>query len=358
MKSTKRFPLFYCIYFLCIALFLTALYVSLGVVREYLADYESAQPQYEAQRVFDKYYSAGSYTGLLEICDANYSEFEKADAVISYLNDYTKDKEITYNSISSGLDSDIKYIVKADGVKFSSFTLTTSDITTPKGVPLYTLKEAELYTTGNESVRITAPKGYTVLLNGVPVSDVYRTGNMQPHMSCEHMPEGTEGIVYVEYQVNSLYFPEESVQVLSPNGTIAPLNTTEDGSYKADIVYSTSLKSEYEEYVVAAAKALAAYMQNDGRFAAIASYLDPSSNLYTNVKSSETYFVIDHSSYTFEDVVTSEYYAYDDTTFSCRVSLTHVLKRYGSKDYRDYLDMTFYLRKIGDTYLIYDRFNH
>ena len=57
MSKIKRgFPVFYCIYFLCIALFLAGLYMALGVVREYLADYESAQPQYEAERVFAAYY--------------------------------------------------------------------------------------------------------------------------------------------------------------------------------------------------------------------------------------------------------------------------------------------------------------
>jgi len=80
--------------------------------------------------------------------------------------------------------------------------------------------------------------------------------------------------------------------------------------------------------------------------------------LYVNLRTSETYFVIDHSSYAFEDVKTSEFYAYDENTFSCRVSFTHVLKRYGSKDYRDYIDMTLYLHRIGDTYRIYDRYNH
>ena len=65
MKQRKHFPIFYTIYFLCIALFLLGLYTALGIVREHLADFESAQPQYEAERVFDAYYASGDYTALL-----------------------------------------------------------------------------------------------------------------------------------------------------------------------------------------------------------------------------------------------------------------------------------------------------
>jgi len=358
MKQRKHFPVFYTIYFLCIALFLVGLYAGLGVVREYLADYESAQPQYVAEKVFGEFYSDGDYSALMDACSPQTTEFENQEAVLRYLREFTAGKEITYNSITTGLDSTRKYIVKADGVKFSAFTLTTVTETTPKGVPLYELESVELYTAGQQSARIVAPNGYTVFLNGSVLNDSYKTDYIEKHESCDRMPEGTEGIVFVGYEVDKLYYPPESVQVINREGISVPVTQKEDGTYYAEYVYSESLKQQYSEYVISAAKALAAYMQNDGRFSAIGAYLDPDSDLYTNVKSSETYFVINHSSYSFEDVKTSEFYAYDDNTFSCRVSFTHVLKRSGSKDYRDYLDMTFYLRKVDGTYLIYDRFNH
>ena len=357
-KQRRHFPVFYCIYFLFIGLFLVGLYLGLGVVREYLADYEDAQPQYKAEAVFRELYNDRDYSKIIEICAPQTTEFENTDAVARYLVEFTAGKEITYNSITTGLESTLKYIVKADGVKFSAFTLTKGTKTTPKGVPLYELDKVELYTAGQQSVAVIAPSGYTVLLDGTALSDTYRTDYRSEHNSCAHMPDGTEGIVYIGYEVTGLYYPPDSVQVINREGINVPVVQKEDGSYFADFMYSDTLKAEHSEYIISAAKALAAYMQNDGRFAAIGAYLDPSSDLYTNVKSSETYFVIDHTSYTFEDVKTSEFYAYDENTFSCRVSFTHVLKRTGSKDYRDYLDMTFYLRKVDGNYLIYDRFNH
>ena len=357
-KAKRGFPVFYCIYFLCIALFLAGLYMALGVVREYLADYESAQPQYEAERVFETYYSTGDYEKLVHVCEADVTAFEDQAVVAAYLREFTAGKEITYNSITTGLASSIKYIVKADGVKFSAFTLVQGEETTPKGVPMYTLGNMEIYTSGQHSFSITAPKGYTVRMDGHVLDASYRTEKEEKHDSCHHMPEGIEGIIYVEYRVDGLYYSPKSVEVINRDGISVPVVQDDMGNYSADFIYSDSLQAEHSEYVIAAAQALAAYMQNDGKFSAIGAYLDPASDLYTNVRSSETYFVISHSSYSFEDVKTSEFYAYDDNTFSCRVSFTHVLKRYGSKDYKDYLDMTFYLRKVDGKYLIYDRYNH
>ena len=86
--------------------------------------------------------------------------------------------------------------------------------------------------------------------------------------------------------------------------------------------------------------------------------MDPESDLYDNLQTSQTYFVIDHDSYAFEDVVLSEFFAYDENTFSCRVAFTHVLKRTYSEDYRDYIDITYFFRRVGDAFLVYDRYNH
>ena len=99
-------------------------------------------------------------------------------------------------------------------------------------------------------------------------------------------------------------------------------------------------------------------MQSDGRFSAFSQYFDPDSTLYTQIKNAEIYFVWPHDGYSIEDVNVRDFYAYDDNTFSCRVSLTHVLHKKGSEDYRDYIDMTFYLRNVNGSYLIYDRENH
>jgi hypothetical protein len=98
-------------------------------------------------------------------------------------------------------------------------------------------------------------------------------------------------------------------------------------------------------------------MGNDEKWANVKEYFDPSSKLYNSIRTSETSFVIDHSGYRFENESASEFYAYDENTFSCRVSFTQVLTKKGKPDYKDNIDMTVYLRKVGDKFLIYDRYD-
>lgn len=358
MNGKKRLPVFYIIYFSLIAIFLIALFIGLRVVRTYLADYETALPQYEAERIFETYYAAGDYSALLEQTEVSISSLETKEDLLAWLRTCTAGKTITYSSITTGLDGTIKYIVKADDVKFSAFTLRESGKTSEKGFTLYEADTFTLYCAGNESVTVTAPAGYSVYVNDVLLDDTYRTGTETRDSSWNYMPDGVNGITFVEYYADGLYLSPQSVRVLSADGQECPITAGENNTYTAAIVFSEQLQTEYADYVVSAAQAISAYMQNDGSFSKAAAYIDPESDLYINLRTSLTYFVRSHSSYSFEDVQTSEFYAYDENTFSCRVSFTHVLKRYGSQDYKDYIDTTFFLRRIGDTFLIYDRYNH
>jgi len=358
MKKKFRLPLFYVFYFTFIILFVIALLFALKTVTVYLSDYESSLPEYEAQRVFETYYASGDYSKLVSQSEHSITTFETEKSLERYLEAFTKDKTVTYSSITTGLDDSLRYIVKADDVKFSSFTLVKSGSKTEKGFDLYELGSLEVYSMGPESIAVAAPRGYSVYVNETAVDGTWLTGEIDEDISCKYMPEGVDGIATLHYRIDGLYEMPESVRVCAPDGRECDVRNEIPGVYHADFLYDDSLLEPYTEYVTDAAQAIAAYMQFDGKFSEAAKYIDPDSDFYVNLRTSETYFVISHSSYSFEDVKVSEFYRYDENTFSCRISFTHVLKRTGSKDYRDYIDMTLFLRRVNDQFLIYDRYNH
>ncbi len=358
MRQRKRLPIFYAVYFICIALAVIAIHVAIGVVETYLSDYESARPQYEAVRVFDEYYASGDFSKLVDKCDVPLTAYETKDALCQYLSAFTRGKNVSFSAITTGLDTSLRYIVKADDIKFSSFTLNESARKSEKGFTLYEVTDFELYCAPTESVSVTVPRGYTVFVNDIPLDESMLTETVIKDKTCDFMPDGVEGIVFVEYKADGLYLRPNSVTVKAPDGRDCVVNTMPNGTYRADILYSDVLASEHSAYVIEAAKAISMYMQNDAMFRTPSVYLDPKSELYSNLRTSETYFVIKHNSYDFEDVRTSEFYQYDENTFSCRISFTHVLKRTGAEDYRDYIDITYFLRRVDDKFLIYDRYNH
>lgn len=364
MRKKHRFPIFYTLLILFITAAVIAIECAMNILNDYLADYESAQPKYVAEDIFNRYYKSMDFDALVTLSGIEIPEFESKESLVRYLHSLYDGKEVTYHS---GIAEDkkdetdvktLRYKVEFDNSAVAEFSIRTGNKKSKNGFDIFEPYQFRFKVTAEKSVRITAPSNYTVYVNGKKVDKKYIIESDIQTESCKHMPEGVSGITYCTYQVGDLFFDPE-VKVLNPEGKESTLTYNEEkNTYTSEIVYSDSLKEQYEEYVLTAIKKYAAYMSNDERFANIKGYFDPSSNLYNNIRTSETSFVIDHSGYYFTDESAREFYAYDENTFSCRVSLTQVLTKKGKPDFRDKIDMTIYLRKVGDSFLIYDRYDH
>lgn len=364
MRRKNRLPKFYIFLILFIAVFVVAVELAMRYLSDYLADYESAQPKYVAEEIFNRYYKSMDFDALITLSGIEIPEFESKESLVQYLHSLYDGCEVTYHSgISDDKkdETDVKiqrYEVQFGESAVAGFSIKTGAKKTKNGFDVYEPYQFTLRIAPEKSVRVTAPSNYTVYINGKKVEPQYIIESDIQTESCKHMPEGVSGITYCTYQVDDLYF-DPAVKVLNPEGKESALSYNEEKkTYTADIVYSDSLKEQYEETVLTAMKKYAAYMSNDERFSNIKAYFDPASTLYDNIRTSETYFVIDHSGYHFIDVSASEFYAYDENTFSCRVSFTQVLTKKGKPDYKDSIDKTIYLRKVGDKFLIYDWYDH
>ena len=355
-----RFPYFYAVLLIIVLTALTVLFMALNLLRDWLADYESAQSKYIAQEVFEEYYSPLDLPKLLERTEYTLSPAEDADDLAAYLSALIGNSEITYRKVSTGLDENTeKYVVEADGKKFSEFYLTVSEDKSKYGTPLYALSETKIFFNAHNSVTVTAPADSAVYINGYKLPGTLITGAPELTDSCAHMPEGVRGLMYVTYTLDGL-LNEPEIRVVSREGeSLTPQKDGTTGAYRAEAVYSDTLKAEYSDFIMDFAKTYSVYMQGKGSFKAVSAYLEANTELYEQTRTAEVYFVMPYTSYSFEDMTVGEFYAYDENTFSCRISYVHLLHKEGSKDFRDYIDMTLYLRRTdGGKYLIYDRENN
>lgn len=363
MAIKKKFPVFWTVFIICWIVALAALFISLTALRSYLAEYESVQPKYVAETVFDEYFEDYNFTAILNFSESTRNKFETIESLAAYLAKLTDGKTLSYHEISSGMDKDTaKYIVKyeEDGkeIKIASFTLKKSGEKSKKGFGIYSLSGFELFYPANESVKIKVPSGFTPIINGIKIDESYMTESEIPSESCDHMPDGVRGIYYNIYTVDGLV-SEPNVKVLTNVGTEERAAYSEDdGLYIASPVYDEALAAEFSERVITAAEVYSTYMQNDCAFAKLTPYFEKGTELYKAIRTTATTWVISHDSYEFENAEASEFYRYDENTFSCRVKLTHVLKRKNLEDFRDYVDLTLYLRNIDGTYMVYDRTNN
>ncbi|MDR1892977.1 MAG: hypothetical protein LBQ48_08230 [Oscillospiraceae bacterium] len=353
-----KIPRFLKIYFVCILAAVVALTIGVSIINGILADYEAVQPKYLAEEIYNDFFAARNFTGLLETADCAISRFESKEKVADYLSNLSEGKSLTYTSVSSGIEGDVKYTVQADDMKLTTFTLAKSDQKSKKGFRRYQLKAIEIHGDFNGKVSVKAPSDTTVFLNGIELPDEYLIQQNIPEDSGRYLPEGVSGIPYKRYAVEGL-LAVPLVTAADKNGkeTLVTYSETEK-LYIAALRSDDALQEKYGAFVLAAIEKYAAYTVNDAGISSLYSYFDTKSTLFKRLERSEAPKVASsHNGYSFKDEKTGDFYAYTDDIFSCSVSFTHILMRGGTENYRDHTDVTVFLRNVDGRFVIYE-FHH
>ncbi len=353
--KTKRFPVFYICLLVCIIAVVVLTELGKSQLKDVLQEYEDSQPKYVAENFLESNFNSSVGKACAQLFASQISAYESAESITAYFDDVTEGQQFGLQSVSNGIGDDLQYVIKCDNKKFVTFSVVKSGEKTEHGFDLYRLSDALLNEKLLNTYSIEIPVGYSLTVNGIAAEARDCLSDRIETESQMFMPEGVDGIVYTTYTFTKLC-GTPVFTVTAPNGKACEIVQKEDGVYRANIVYDDTLAAEYAEYVIEATKAYACYLQKDAAFSKVGKYMDPTSQLYANIKSSPNWMVIDHTGYAFEDVVASEFYAYSRDVFSCRVTLTHILKYPRLEDYRDALDITWYLRKVDGQYLIYNSF--
>lgn len=350
--TKKRIPVFYIVYFALVFLALIGIVAGMIWLNGILEEYEGSRPEYVAEKVFEKYYKSGDFS---ELAKASYDDdsFESIDSVADFLKNQYGNAELTYTSVSSGDTDVMKYIIKSGDYKISSFTLKKSGETTDRGFDLYTEDSFEVYYVADKSVTILAPDFSEVYVNGKLLDDTFAKDKGVIREPADKVPEGIDPVMYNRYTVEGLINDPE-VKVLTDEKENSIHYNSETGEHEAALPNNEQLQAEHTEFVLGAVKEYAKYMEMDSWWGKVSPYFDPTTDLYTSIRTVAQYFVYPHEGYRFENEYAGEFYAYDENTFSCRVSVLQILENPGMEDFKDPIDMTVYVRRVGNRYLIYD----
>ncbi len=354
---TKRIPKFYIILLAVVVAVVLLTQIGTWYAKGVLEEYENSQYKYTAEEFFDNNFVAATGNTIAELFKSQLPDIEDEQAKTDFFNTIIEGKEFKLQHSSSGMSENEKYIVSLDNLKFAEFFVTKASEKTKHGFDTYAVSEIVLNDKILNTYSIEIPVGYSLKVNGNPASEAFALGDRIETESFGFMPEGIDGIVYTTYTfINMCEVPEFSV--IADNGAEAEIIKIADNKFKANIVNDAELEKEFASYIIDATKAYACYMQKDASFSRVSGYLDPASDFYKYVKSTPTWPVITHNSYGFENAKVSEFYAYSDDVISCRITITHILKYSGLEDYNDSIDITWYLRKVNNKFLIYDSFTH
>lgn len=362
-------PLFYVIYLAVTITMVLAVMIALGIVRERLAEYESAQPNYVADEVFARYFEPIDYTALL--ADADYDAGEvSSDDLKDYLCDEIGDEQLTYSIASSNVPDEIKYIVKAGSKQLGAIMLRTSAQKTEhgfqtyefSGIELYLNMEAYLEELSRIVVTVDVPADCTVIVDGESLTSEFLIDTYTRTDIIKYYPPDVPEIEYAVYAITTLHEPPEDVVVINPEGLPAEISVDENThTYTCGPVYSEALEAEYSDFIISAIEGYAAYVQNSKNVGLnnIKGYFDTASDAYADVVAagSNRWMVRAWSGIDFEDVNVGEFYTHTPEIFSCHISLTQLLHQTGREDFVDVIDMYIFLHLTDHGYKIYDWFN-
>jgi len=348
----RRGSVFYLFYFAFLILFFVALFFALEVVKGKLADYEASRPYNYIDRIMAENFGKGDAERLLDVSGYKVNPFERREDVAALVEGFL-DEGAEYYSIASSDKSVLRYAVKSGDLKFAEVTMKAAGKKDSAGYDVWELDRIDLMIGGSSAVNVSAPLGSHVFVNGTELTEEYEVSR-EEYEKDPKLPDGvfTEGRVV--YEISGL-IGEQKITATDRYGADVTGRITVHDEVFYDVPYTfADVTEEVRERALSAGEAISAYMQKDAKFAEAAQYIDPASNLYSDLATSDVRWANEHNGYAIEDAEVSEYVIWSPTVYTVRVRFTHVLYNWGGNFENDF-DTTFYYRLADDgRWLIYD----
>lgn len=342
--------LFYSIYGFVMVALLVAVLCLLTPLNDWLVRFEAAQPEHKAAEVFNRLFADPDWADLYAQAGIKDTTYEKADAFAAYMDKKVGDKTLTYFETSAGLSGNRKYVVRLDKEKIATFTLAGgSDDQTQ--IATWELNSLELFFHRRESVTVQKLPGQTVYINGVPLDESHIIRRISTKAE-DYMPDDIHGLRLEQVYVDGLLVkPTVSIKDADGNDVEVIFNE-ETGMYEAQYTLA-QMTEEESRMVLEAAIADAQYSLRAISSATLRQYFDSSSPVYKNIIYTPSYMK-DFRSYSFDNSATSvtQYYRYNDTMYSARVTLLLNIVRKNGTVKSLYLDKSYFMARKGDRYLV------
>ncbi len=370
--------------------------VLLSKLGGYLEEYESIQPQHEAERIFGEYFTDYK-TIAANASNLALSDFEDMAAVVAYMSELYGEADPAAWSLNKAISAEIgtlKYTVSAKGKSIADFTLVkTGEVNEATGEPLYTLGRIRISFAPAKGASIYAPINAIVSVNGTELGEEYHFGDPVVLAEQVYYPTGDESARTMQnYFVGGLY-AAPTVTVTSADGSVEYTlqQDAEKASWRADGDYIDRLVQSYNQKIederraeeerlqreceeirtMLAGKAVeglqmyARWMQYDATTAQRNKYFVPNCEFLRSIAGTNpSAFVWQHKGYRFDDVVDDEYKYLNEekTEISCHIKMMQVLLEVNDPmmgsdekpEWNNAIDSTVLMRLVDGVWLIYD----
>ena len=342
-RITSGTVIFYLLYFLAIAAFSVGMRYALTMLNDWLVRYEASQPDNKSAQIFDQYFSDPDWAQIYTMTEQQDTLFETKEAYAAYMEQKVGDAELTYSKTSAGLTGGQKYIVKLDGEKVATFTLSNS-VESELEIPQWELNTIEIFYTRNEHVTIQVQQGCTVSINGIPLDDSYIISATST-VAEDYLPEGIHGTRTMTLYADGLLYPP-AVTVTDSDGNPVEMVYDEASRLYTQTAPKKAQISDLEyQTILDGTKAYCRKMI--GASSSWTKYFDKSSEIYSFITRNELWFK-GYTRYDFGQEEITEYCRYSDNLVSARIKIAlNVYRSNGSVKVFN-VDNTLFLRKTNN----------
>lgn len=359
-KRRRGFPLFYTIYWTLVIAAIGAIGYGSWYLWNLCADYEAAQPKYVAEP-YQKIYTDGEIERMIELSGGGIelNEFETAQDYVNYVRNLLAGKEITCTPAYTSDDNQKLYVAKADGAKFSNFTLKKTAQQSKFGFDLWEFDRMTLdLPAPEETYTAQILSNYKIYINGMELSDSYITQRDIPTFASGKLPSNIYTPTFNVYTFTS-HFGVPDISVRNEAGEEGVLVADEDSQtgWHMELQYSDDeMKGKMEDFVLKAAKAYATFVSEDSTRANVLKYVMKGSKAADYINAYDNDWFTPHSKYSFSHEVTHNYYRFADNCFSVEVQmLFHMSASNGKQqNYPCVYRLYWALNKDSDKWLIFD----
>lgn len=183
-------------------------------------------------------------------------------------------------------------------------------------------------------MKILAPEGCTVQVNGTPLGSEYRTGS-QAAAGYESLPQGCEAPQAEAYRIEGLLM-EPEITAVTADGTACAVAAPTEGEVRTVSVTTPVPEAQAGEYWAAAeqaAKTYAAFISSDAGRGELNALLLPGTEFWQAMQEFYNGWYIDHTGYGYENLQRLSLTSAGENAFTAELSFDYLVYR-GAREYR------------------------
>ena len=318
--------IFYTIYFLFIFLFFIATALGMKWISNWLVNYEAAQPTVKAQEVFNYLFTDPDWAMLYDAAGVTDTEYEGKEAFVSYMENKMGQKELEYFETSAGLSTDKKYLVKLEGEKVATFTLTGGSLL-KTDIPEWKLGTIELFYEREESFLINSADGYTTYVNGVALDDSFtiQIATTKADTTENFLPAGAASAKTCIQKIDGL-MAVPTVTVKNAAGQDVEVTYDEESRTFTAAVNGLTMSDEIKTMALNTLKVYAEYGINEANRNDLGAHFDTNGDAFKGIVGTDRGWTKGNNGYSFTNEAVSGYSVYSDSLFSVYASANMTIK--------------------------------